>query len=121
MAYELRSENSTISEIHAIAGAAKTVGEADLIDGKLGFWPNGAENGELQLFIFGAKRLLVDADDAVTFSQGNAVYDAGTPTGEVNKTATAGRRLVGYALKTYAAGTAQIEVENFDGTRDVTT
>ena len=119
MAYRLSSEHSTTKELIVTLAAAKTAGEADLVASKLGYYQNGGSIGDQVSFHYGAKRITVDADGAATYSAGDAVYDAGTPSGTVNKAATAGRRLVGYALRSYPAGTTKIEVEDFDGTRAV--
>jgi hypothetical protein len=119
MAYRLASEHSTTKELIVELAAAKAAGEADVVASKLGYYQNGGAIGETVSFHYGAKRLIVDADGTATYSAGDAVYDAGSPTGTVNKTGTAGRRLVGYSLRTYPAGTNKIEIEDFDGVRAV--
>jgi len=117
MAYVLASEHSTTAEMHVVLTADKTVGQAEVLTSKLGFYQGGGKNGETVTFIYQAKRIICDCDSSLTYNAGDAVYDAGTPTGTVNKTSTAGRRLVGYCLKTYPANTSKIEVEVFDGLR----
>jgi len=117
--YRLSSEHSTTDELWTVAGSNIAVGTAAVVASKLGFYQAGAENGQLATFIYGAKRITVDCDNTISYTAGDSVFDAGSPTGIVNKTSSAGRRLVGFALKSYPIGTNQIEVEKFDGTRAV--
>jgi hypothetical protein len=119
MAYRLSSEHSTTKEMIVPLSADKAAGLAEVVASKLGFYQNGGSDGQTVSFIYGAKRITVDADGSLTYAAGDAVYDAGTPTGTVNKTGGTGRRLVGYALRSYPANTNKIEVEDFDGTRAV--
>jgi len=115
--YRLSSEHSTTRELLTVAGSDIAIGTAAVFASKLGFYEGGAANGELASFLYKAKRITCSCDDSISYTEGDAVYDAGTPSGEVNKTSTTGRRLVGYALKSYPVGTTEIEVEDFDGTR----
>jgi len=117
MAYRLASEHSTTNELHVKLTSDKEAGKAEVVTNKLGFYQAGGKNGDTVAFIYHAKRIICDCDSTLTYNAGDAVYDAGTPTGTVNKTGTSGRRLVGYCLKTYPANTSKIEVESFDGLR----
>lgn len=120
MAYELGCNKDATSEIFVAPVAVKTPGQAEAVSSKVGFWVAGANANNLATFIFKAKRVFADADGAATYNAGDAVYDSGaSPTGIVNKTSGAGRTIVGYALKSYPAGTTRIEIEDFDGTRAV--
>lgn len=120
MSYELASNKDTTRELDVDPAGTKTVGEAGVVSSKVGFWFSGGVSGTKAPFIYKAKRVFADADGAATYSAGDAVYDAAAaPTGTVNKTSATGRTIVGYALKTYPAGTTKIEVEDFDGTRAV--
>lgn len=119
MAYRLNTQHVTEMEMFVVAGANKAIGLAELVNTRLGFYQAGAINGELATFTIKSAGILVDADPAETYAAGDAVFDAGTPTGTVNKTSSAGRRLIGYVKKTYPATTASIELIDFDGTRAV--
>ncbi|TGN08630.1 hypothetical protein [Leptospira bandrabouensis] len=120
MAYELGCNKDATREIWTAPNAAKTPGQAETVASKVGFWIAGAVADTLAVFIFKAKRVFADAEGATTYAAGDAVYDSGaSPTGIVNKTSGAGRTIVGYALKSYPAGTTRIEIEDFDGTRAV--
>lgn len=120
MAYELGCSPSEAREIWSAPVAAKTVGQAENVTSKVGFWNAGALANRLAQFVFKAKRVVADADPAPTYAAGDPVYDnAATPTGIVNKTSGVGRTIVGFALKSYPAGTNKIEIEDFDGTRAV--
>ena len=117
--YRLASEHSSVREAWEIVSADFSVGEAAVVGSKLGFYPDGAVDTELATFIYKAKRIEATCDNSLTYAAGDSVYDAGTPTGSVNKTSSAGRRLIGYALKAYPVGTETIEIEDFDGLRAV--
>lgn len=120
MAYELGCEKEATRELLVAPVAAKAVGLAEAVTSKVGFWFTGADANQLAPFIFKAKRVVADADGGATYSAGDPVFDnAASPTGIVNKTSATGRTIVGYALKTYPAGTTKIEIEDFDGMRAV--
>ena len=119
MSYRLNTPHVAEMEMFVVAGANKAIGLAELVNTRLGFYQAGAVDGQLATFTIKAAGILVDADPAATYAAGDAVFDAGTPTGTVNKTGTAGRRLIGYVKKTYPATTASIEIIDFDGTRAV--
>lgn len=120
MAYELGCPLGETRELLIAPVAAKNPGFAETIASRVGFWLAGASANQLATFIYKAKRVFADAEGAATYSAGDAVYDSGaSPTGVVNKTSGAGRTIVGYALKSYPAGTTKIEIEDFDGQRAV--
>ena len=110
MAYLLAGELCDCETIEPVAGAAKTKGGSEIVNGTLGFWFTAVDSGSSGAFIIRANKVLVDCDPAVDFNAGDAVYDDGTtPTGIVNKT-SAGRRKVGYVAKEYSVGATKIHI-----------
>lgn len=90
-----------------IAGANKTQGQHDIVNGKYGFWHEATLSGELGTFITECPMVLVDLDPAATYNALDTVYEhASVPTGQLNKTSTS-RTAVGYLLQSYPAGSTQ--------------
>lgn len=89
--------------------ATKTKGTVEQYSGRLGFWVDDTVSGNLGAFCTEADNVLVDVDSSLTWTQGAPLYEsAGTPSGTMNQTSTAGRKLVGYSKATYPASTAKI-------------
>ena len=105
----LASELNQSNRIEATAGAIKTKGQAEVIGTLYGFWFSGVALGAKGTFVIGGNLYEADCDNTIAYTAGDALYDDGTtPTGSLNKTAGAGRVLVGYATKDYGIGTAKI-------------
>lgn len=108
MAYRLRDLPEEAVSLQVVASGAKTQGQADLINGKPGFWLAAVADGELGTFITEAEQVLVDVDSGLTYSAGDVLYEHATvPTGVLNKTSSS-RTKMGYVLKSYPASTSQV-------------
>jgi hypothetical protein len=105
----LASELNQSNRIESAAGATKTKGQAEVIGTLYGFWFGDVANGEKGTFVIGGNLYEADCDNTIAYTAGDALYDDGTtPTGVLNKTAGAGRVVVGYVTKDYGIGTAKI-------------
>jgi hypothetical protein len=106
--YRLRELPEEAVSLQAVAVGAKTQGQADIVNGKPGFWFEATADGATGTFIVEAEQVLVDVDSSLTYSAGDVLYEHATvPTGVLNKTSSS-RTKMGYALKSYAANTAQV-------------
>lgn len=106
--YRLRELPEESVSLQAIASGAKTQGQADLVNGKPGFWFEATADGATGTFIVEAEQVLVDVNSSLTYSAGDVLYEHATvPTGVLDKTSST-RTKMGYALKSYAANTSQV-------------
>lgn len=105
--FKLRTSPEECISLQAVASGAKTQGQSDIVNGKVGFWFEAVESGATGVFITEADQVLVDVDSAA-YSAGDVLYEHATvPTGVLNKTSSS-RTKMGYVLKTYPAATTQV-------------
>lgn len=106
--FKLRTSPEECISLQAVASGAKTAGQSDIVNGKVGFWFEATADGATGVFITEADQVLVDVDSGGTYSAGDVLYEHATvPTGVLNKTSSS-RTKMGYVLKTYPANTAQV-------------
>lgn len=115
MAYRLRDLPEESVSLQAVASGAKTQGQADIVNGKPGFWFAAVADGETGTFITESEQVLVDVDSSLVYSAGDVLFEHATvPTGVLNKTSSS-RTKMGYVLKSYPANTAQVLMRQTGG------
>ena len=116
MSYELRSPLDQTDQIEIDPIAVKTVGTAEILNTALVFYPKTLAIGERGFGIARAQIVAVDSDTSIAYNPGDLVYDSDTtPTGTVNKTSGAGRRIVGRVFRFKAIADTSKLLIRFDG------
>lgn len=117
MSYILLSSLEDTTQIINTVAAAKVKGAAEIVNNALAFYIKDSETlPERMVMITGASVVEADCDGTVTFNAGDNVYDSDTtPTGIVNKTSGAGRRVVGKVYESVVLGSTKVKIVFYGG------